>query len=66
MQSQNCPKCGGEMDMGKISESLIYTSNCQTGLFKVGTLVDRTYACLTCGYVELYLNPEILKQKIQK
>ena len=68
MQGQNCSKCGGEVDTGRVSgeQSLIYISNRQTEFFKIGTLIQQATACLTCGYVELYLDAEILRKKIQK
>ena len=66
MQNQKCPKCGGEMDAGKVvAESLMYYSDHQKKRFKLGILVDKATACLTCGYIELYLNAETLNKKIQ-
>jgi predicted nucleic-acid-binding Zn-ribbon protein len=63
-----CPKCAGEMDEGTIStsEGVKYISNRQTGVFKVVTPVHRARVCLTCGYVELYLDVEALKKKLAK
>ena len=63
---QNCPKCAGEMDEGSTSGSVTYISNHQTGVFKVATPVHRARACLSCGYVELYLDMEALKKKLPK
>lgn len=66
MQNQQCPKCGGEMDAGKVqADGLMYYSDWQKKTFKLGILVDKARACLTCGYIELYLNAETLKKKIQ-
>ncbi|MBD2459571.1 hypothetical protein H6G89_00815 [Oscillatoria sp. FACHB-1407] len=66
MQEQNCPKCDGEMDTGKLGiENVMYFSNWQKNFFKAGTLIDKARACTNCGFVELYLDPEVLKQKIQ-
>ncbi|WP_143467554.1 PF20097 family protein [Leptolyngbya ohadii] len=66
MQNQKCPKCGGEMDAGKVqADSLMYYSDWQKKTFKLGILVDKACACLTCGYIEMYLNPEVLRKKIQ-
>ena len=61
-----CPKCAGEMDEGSTSASVAYISNHQTGVFKVPTSVHRARVCLTCGYVELYLDVEALKKKLPK
>lgn len=65
---QNCPKCGSEMDEGKIptSEGVNYVSNRQTGMLRVATPVHRARVCLDCGYMELYLDAEALKKKIQR
>ena len=67
MEHDNCPKCNGEMDEGQISEVLSYFSNNQTGMIRSSTQVNRARVCLTCGYLELYLQDvDKLKQKIQK
>ncbi|HEY9598910.1 MAG TPA: hypothetical protein V6D33_14690 [Cyanophyceae cyanobacterium] len=67
MSSQNCPKCGGELDTGRITnEYLLYISNRQTPPAKYGTPINQARACLTCGYVELYLDAEVLNNRIQK
>lgn len=67
MQNQKCPKCGGEMDAGKVqADGLMYYSDWQKKTFKLGILVDRAHACLTCGYIDLYLNPEALRKKIKE
>lgn len=62
----NCPKCNSEMDEGRASaaEGLRYVSNRQTGMIRTPTAVRRALACLSCGYVELYLDPTELKKKI--
>ena len=67
MNDQACPKCGGEMDEGTVSqpEGINYFSNRQTGMFKEATFVGRARTCLTCGYLELYLDVESLKKKIR-
>lgn len=66
MQNQKCPKCGGEMDAGKIqTESFFYFSDWQIKRFKLGVPLEKAYACLTCGYLELYLHAKLLKKKIQ-
>jgi hypothetical protein len=54
------------MDAGKVvAEGLMYYSDHQKRRFKIGVLVDKAWACLGCGYIDLYLNTEALKQKIQ-
>ncbi len=66
MTTTNCPKCNGEMDEGRASagDEIRYVSNRQTGMLRTATLVRRARVCLTCGYVELYLDPVELKKKI--
>jgi predicted nucleic-acid-binding Zn-ribbon protein len=41
-----------------------YVSKKQTGVLKVVTKIQLARACPTCGYVELYLDPNELKKKI--
>lgn len=65
MQNPKCSRCGGEVDSGKVhAEGLMYYSDWQKKFFTFGILVNRASACLTCGHIELYLNPEILRKKI--
>ncbi|NPV55462.1 MAG: hypothetical protein HPY76_02145 [Anaerolineae bacterium] len=61
-----CPKCSHPMDEGTIGESegIHYASNRQTGFLKVMTPARWARACMTCGYIELYLDPRELRQKI--
>ncbi len=68
MNSQNCPKCGGEMDQGAVStsEGVRYISNRQSGLLKAVTPARRAQVCLSCGYIELYLDADELRKRIQK
>lgn len=66
MQNQNCPKCDGKMDVGKVTgETLAYYSNLQKKRFKLPVLFNKACACLGCGYVELYLDVNALNQRIQ-
>ena len=61
-----CPKCGGQLDQGKIQSNLSYVSDKAESVFwSTGPEVraSRAKACLTCGYIELYLDPEALKNK---
>jgi hypothetical protein len=54
------------MDAGRVSASqdLYYLSNRQTGTFRTTTSVRQARACLSCGYVELYLDPAELLKKL--
>jgi predicted nucleic-acid-binding Zn-ribbon protein len=54
------------MDEGSISASnqIGYVSQKQTGVFRTVTQIRQGRACLNCGYVEMYLDPKELKQKI--
>jgi predicted nucleic-acid-binding Zn-ribbon protein len=65
-KTMQCPKCSGEMDEGRVSadDKLYYVSDRQSGTFKVATPVRKSKACLSCGYVELYLDAAELKQRL--
>lgn len=65
-QQLTCPKCGNEMDEGRInaSDGIQFASNRQTGMLKVMTSARWARACLTCGYIELFLDPRELRQRI--
>jgi len=41
-----------------------YVSKKQTGMLRVVTKIALARACPNCGYVEMYLDPKELKQKI--
>jgi len=62
-----CPKCGGEMDEGRIPIGprwlYGYKSNSQKH-FSFEVNFEKAKACLACGYVELYLDPEKLRKKL--
>jgi len=68
METHPCPKCAAPMDEGLLSitgsSNLGYVSKKQTGMLKAQTRISQAHACLSCGYVELYLNPQELKSKI--
>ncbi|MBK9925578.1 MAG: hypothetical protein IPP66_09830 [Anaerolineales bacterium] len=68
METQTCPKCNEPMDEGALSASdpTGYVSKKQTGMLKNVTKISQARACLNCGYVELYLNPQELKSKLAK
>jgi len=68
METHPCPKCNTPMDEGYMSWSGSgqsgYVSKKQTGMLRVVTKITLARACPNCGYVEMYLNPQELKQKI--
>jgi hypothetical protein len=41
-----------------------YVSQKQTGMVRRPTTIKQARACPGCGYVEMYLDPKELKQKI--
>lgn len=63
---QKCPKCGGDIDKGKITGFFTYVSNRWSKQFlSSGSVpVSQAIACLHCGYLELYLDANALKQHI--
>jgi predicted nucleic-acid-binding Zn-ribbon protein len=66
MQNQDCSKCGGKMDTGRVQgDSLVYYSNLQKKRFKLPVPVSTACACLDCGHIELYLDAEALNQRIR-
>jgi hypothetical protein len=62
-----CAKCGGEMDEGTVGASAIHlwykpdTVDAQHQSFRLTTRttinVTSARACLSCGYLELYIEP---------
>ncbi|HEX2994492.1 MAG TPA: zinc ribbon domain-containing protein [Anaerolineales bacterium] len=68
MESHSCPKCNEPMDEGDLSVSgttkVGYISKKQKGMFVTVTVIKQARACPNCGYVEFYLDPKELKQKI--
>jgi predicted nucleic-acid-binding Zn-ribbon protein len=58
------------MEQGSINDSessdLKYISDAQKGMFKQANAVRQARACTSCGYVELYVDPEALKKIINK
>lgn len=68
METHTCPKCKEAMDEGYMSwsgsGSSGYISKKQTGMLRVVTKIMQAYACPNCGYVEMYLDPKELKQKL--
>lgn len=68
MEKHACPKCSTPMDEGRMSwsgdSSSGYVSNKQTGMLRRVTNVSQARACPNCGYVEMYLDPKELKERI--
>ena len=68
MEIRPCPKCNQQMDEGWVSPTgsgfMGYVSKKQTGMLKTVTKVNQGYACPNCGYVEMYLDPKELRQRI--
>jgi hypothetical protein len=55
------------MDEGRLSVSdgtIGYVSQKQKGMVRQVTVIEQARACPNCGYVELYLDPKTLKQRL--
>jgi len=69
--SDLCPKCQGKMDEGSVVSGftpwpLRYRSlGPKRRFLALYTLVHKARACLNCGYLELYLDPEKLKRRVK-
>ena len=62
-----CPKCGGEMDEGRVPKGLKWFSGYKSASqkhFSFEVNFERARACLQCGYVEFYLDPGRLRKKL--
>ncbi len=70
MTANPCPKCHEPLDDGLMvwsgNDSSGYISKKQKGMLKVATLIRLARACPNCGYVEMYLDPKELKNKISQ
>jgi predicted nucleic-acid-binding Zn-ribbon protein len=66
METHACPKCNETMDEGSLtsSDQPGYVSKKQTGMLRTVTKISVARACTNCGYVEMYLDPKELKQRI--
>ena len=69
MEKNACPKCKHEMDEGRVSQggdsSVGYVSDKHTVMLRHVTPLNRARACPNCGYVEMYLDPAKLKERIE-
>jgi predicted nucleic-acid-binding Zn-ribbon protein len=70
MEINTCPKCNETMDEGLLNISragagaaIGYVSQKQKGMLRPPTNI-KVRACPNCGYVELYLDPKELKQRL--
>jgi predicted nucleic-acid-binding Zn-ribbon protein len=67
--AETCPKCGGEMDEGRIPAPhkwlLGYKSDRQKH-WSFEANVEQVKACMGCGYLEFYLDPEEVRKKVAK
>ena len=64
--ADECPKCGGQMDEGRVptpQKFLIGYKSDNQKHFSMETNVQKAKACLNCGYLELYIDPDDLKSK---
>ena len=66
MEEYRCPKCNGAMEEGRLSagDPIGFVSQKQTGMIRKPTTLKQARACLNCGFVELYLDPQELKKNI--
>lgn len=66
MEVYRCPRCNEPMDVGRISagDPIGYVSEKQTGMIRKPTTIRQARACTSCGYVEIYLDPNELKKNI--
>lgn len=63
-----CPKCGGSMDEGRIpvpQKFLLGYKSEEQKHFSFECNIQKAKACLECGYLEFFLDPEELKSKKQ-
>jgi len=68
MPDQTCVKCGGELDEGILNAdtSNVYWSNrVRVRMFQPSAVaVKKVLVCLKCGYVEQYIDAEMLRRLI--
>lgn len=66
MDAYLCPKCNEPMDQGSISsgEHIGYVSKKQMGMLRTVTKITEARACPNCGFVEMYLDPKTLRERL--
>jgi predicted nucleic-acid-binding Zn-ribbon protein len=60
-----CPKCGGPMDRGRVCQ--IGGQNLEfvpSKALRGSAYPDSGNACLDCGFVEMYVNPQELRASL--
>ncbi len=68
MNAEECPKCGGQMDNGRIPTPLKFLFGYKSDTRKHWSFesnVGKAKACVQCGYLELYIDPEELRDKMK-
>ena len=68
-RADTCPKCGGEMDEGRVPKVLNWMSGYKSDSqkhFSFEVNLETAKACLSCGYVEFYLDPEKLRANLTR
>ncbi len=66
--SELCPKCSGEMDVGRMPIPHKYLFGYKSERqkhFAFEDNVQKAKACLNCGYLELYIDPEEVKERLK-
>ena len=66
MTDTSCPKCNGEMIDGRIPSPMKYFFGFKSfdqKQFSFETNIHKAKACIVCGYIDLYLDPDELNSK---
>jgi predicted nucleic-acid-binding Zn-ribbon protein len=67
MNNELCPKCNSQMDQGRVPKPLTWFSGYKSDSqkhFSFEVNIEKAKACLNCGYLEFYINPDKLKEKV--
>jgi predicted nucleic-acid-binding Zn-ribbon protein len=60
-----CPKCGGEMEEGRIANKFLFGfKSARQKHWSFEANVEKARACLDCGYIEMYVDPQEVKKKL--
>ena len=63
--SDQCPKCGGQMEQGRIANKFLFGFKADRQKhWSFEANVQKANACLRCGFVEMYADPEQLTRKL--